>query len=162
MRPTGGQITSPQVNWTIRLTVITSAADDINTASQLWPLTQSSFLPLTKRGLIGSRLTCRQLIMALSFPLFNNWLIFTLCIVDSAAASSKWLWVTSWWPGSTYCGTNCACRTPALRGRRTMTSSWRRTPPSWRALTLSTCSISSPCTHSWDRWTLTLRSTSTQ
>lgn len=120
------------------------------------------FFPLSQRGLIGSRLACRLLIKALSIPFLNNWLIFALCIVDSATESSKWLWVTSWWPGSTYCSTNCACRTPALRGRRTMTSSWRRTPRSWHAPTPWTCSMSSPCTHSWDRWTATLWSASTQ
>lgn len=96
------------------------------------------------------------------YSLLNNWLIFVLCIVDSAAASSKWLWATSWWPGSTYCGTNFACHILARRGRRTMTSSWRRTPPSWRAPTPWTCSMSSPCTHSWDQRTPTLWSASTQ
>lgn len=72
---------------------------------------------------------------------------------DSAAESSKCLWVMSWWPGSTYWSRSFNCRPPAVHAWRTTMSSWRRTTPSWRAQTLWTWSMSSLRANSWKFWT---------
>lgn len=72
---------------------------------------------------------------------------------NSAAESSKCLWATSWWPGSTYWWRSSTCRPPAVHAWRTMTSSWRRTTPSWNAPTPWTWWMSSLPANSWTFWT---------